>query len=311
MVDPEKTISIKNDWIKKKTRDLIFLGKGPFGEVYSFLDEPTGKKRVLKIIRFEKCVNHPDINAWFDESFLGIEKIRMQLGSCKYISIFEDFHLDFQNQSLYLLNNLGQTTLSKYFQELEEKGRKMPLAKIKKLMQSILEGLQTAHSKNIAHGGIKPSNILISAKEEYLLTDWVFFPVDYNIESDFLQKKIKEKDLYMAPERINAIIESDKIDLCKVDTYAAGMLFLVCCGCPETAFQTLDLDQIDDEEDLTSYYFNKYIDKSRIPQKIMELIIRMTYCQSASRFTVGEALGFCKKNHIFEVLILICYLCLY
>jgi eukaryotic-like serine/threonine-protein kinase len=101
-------------------------------------------------------------------------------------------------------------------------GTPMPWQQAVKLLLPIAEALDYAHSQNIVHRDVKPSNILLTGKGQPMLTD---FGIAKMLESEETQTLTGTgvgigTPEYMAPEQIS----SKSVDR-RADIYALGIVF--------------------------------------------------------------------------------------
>jgi eukaryotic-like serine/threonine-protein kinase len=100
------------------------------------------------------------------------------------------------------------------------------------IVARLAEALDHAHGRGVAHGDLKPSNILLTAEATPML-------FDFNLAVDWHEALGREPApdaggtlAYMAPERLRAIAEgradgvSQAVDLHRADLYALGLVLL-------------------------------------------------------------------------------------
>ena len=163
----------ESKWIKNSTENLKLIGKGSFGNVFSFYEERTKSEKALKVIDYQNyriVNNYVEISTkdWCTEARMEIDILR-KLGDNQYILYLDDYHLDLDYECIYLVTELADTNLLEYIKKSQNK---LPNSEIKRIIESVLLGLQYAHSKGIAHRDIKPTNILVKKNGTSVISDW-------------------------------------------------------------------------------------------------------------------------------------------
>jgi serine/threonine-protein kinase len=104
--------------------------------------------------------------------------------------------------------------------------------------KQILRGLQYAHSHNIIHGDIKPSNIMVSSKNEVKISDFGIANI-FGAHGNSKAEIPFGTPRYSSPEQILG----QEIDF-RSDLYSAGITFyeMVTGGVPFDSRQDIDIE---------------------------------------------------------------------
>ncbi|XP_045035337.1 serine/threonine-protein kinase ATG1b-like [Daphnia magna] len=132
------------------------------------------------------------------------------------------------NSSTHLALELCAGTLMDYC-EKKYSGPKLPPDEL--VLYQIANGLHYIHSRNLVHRDIKPENILISMTSpvQMKVSDLSF--VKKTHQDIFSQSKIRGTLLWMAPERLKVLIDTENKSAelpdgtIKSDTFSSGCVF--------------------------------------------------------------------------------------
>ncbi len=126
-----------------------------------------------------------------------LEREARLLAKIKHPNIVDLFDYTAQDDGSYITSEfIDGPDLSELL-----KSRKFPPALAWFVLQQTALGLQAAHQKNILHGDIKPSNILVSFAGEVKLADFGMAALKSNPHAE-TQQEIKGTLAYFSPEQI-------------------------------------------------------------------------------------------------------------
>ncbi len=186
------------------------LGSGNMGTVYHALDSLIGRAVALKVIDRERLCN-PDMA--FDDIF----RAEVQaIGCLDHPNIVTIYDAELGSSKAYFAMEYikGQT-----LKELLDAGIKLPIDRIREIIQQAAEGLHHAHQNCIVHRDIKPANIMLALNGSVKIMD---FGIAISGAPGVSQSSAQNKVLagtpyYMAPEQfIGGTLDQ------RVDIYALG-----------------------------------------------------------------------------------------
>src|SRR5437016_532973 len=169
-------------------RLLRLLGRGAFAEVYLgehlYLERPAAIK-----------VLHVQMEPEAQEQFRIEARTIANLQHPHIVSVF-DFGLDEQTPYLVMEYTPGGT-----LREQHPKGTRLPLEQIVTYVKQIASALDHAHQQRVIHRDVKPANLLLTAKDEIVLSDFGLAVVQRSLDLLSTQNPVGTP-LYMAPEQI-------------------------------------------------------------------------------------------------------------
>lgn len=282
----------ESEWIKKSTENLKFIGKGNFGDVFSFYEERTKSQKALKVIEYQRyriVSNDVEISTkdWFNEARIEIDILR-KLGEYQHVLYLDDYHLDHYFDSIYLVTELAEMNLLEY---LKKFGNNLPNDKVKRIIDSVLLGLQYAHSKGIVHRDIKPTNILVRKNESLMISDWGIARIFKKSGTKTHITSIKGTVCYLPPDVLGVTSPETRVNLEKGDAYSAGLVFLVCCGCTEGDLDDIRKRNQKKHDDDIVELLEEFVKPKKIP-KLEELIRKLTYFDAEERFDIERAVNY-------------------
>lgn len=171
---------------------------------------------------------------------------------------------------------------------------------VAKLIEKVARGLHAAHSAEVLHGDIKPSNIILSFTGEPRL-------VDFNLADDVGrgQQRLGGTPPYMAPERLPLLVpggprstspksaasqKTPPADF-RSDVFSLGVVFFeLLYGQTPFEFDVDDLHITYDSETLTNWKSLCNLDARKVPSDISSIVERAIEIDPARRF--GSAAEF-------------------
>lgn len=209
----KKGTAYKGINIKEKYDFVRQIGEGGMGKVYEAYDNILKRKVAVKRIRPELLKSER-----IREQFLSEARMVAML---RHPCIVEIYTVIETANSLYLVFEYvdGQTLETRL-----DIDNNLPLEKVKQIFSSVCKGLAYAHSQDIAHGDLKPGNIMIA-------DNGIAKVMDFGVAKKLAGGDSKEaKNLagtpaYMSPEQQNGIMSKQS------DIYSLAVcLYEALCG---------------------------------------------------------------------------------
>jgi len=177
------------------------IGSGGFGDIYSGIDTSLNRKVAIKII---------DLNLNKNKEILEIIKNGiMTQGQINHPNIISVYSFEKINSKYYIIFEYVSGHSLQYI--LDKKKRKELVQAIKYIKQ-ILRGLNYAHSLNIVHFDIKPSNILITNSDNVKITDFGIAQL-FGMSSKRDGEKWYGTPDYASPEQIQGLSSDFRSDI--------------------------------------------------------------------------------------------------
>ncbi|MDH5217147.1 MAG: serine/threonine protein kinase [Gammaproteobacteria bacterium] len=172
---------------------INILGQGNMATVYKAHDPHIDRTLAIKVLRPERCVD-----AEYRSRFLRESKAVGTLNHPNIVTIYDVGEVD--NTPYIAMELLEGTPLDVFIKQK----KRLDIKSIVILGIQISDALQFAHSRNIVHRDVKPSNIIISSDEKTAkLTDFGIARVE---EIDMTQHtqigNILGTPQYMSPEQV-------------------------------------------------------------------------------------------------------------
>jgi eukaryotic-like serine/threonine-protein kinase len=192
---------------------LRLLGRGAFAEVY------LAEHRYLEVPAAIKVL-HVRMESDTQEHFLREARTIAHLQHPHIIRV-HDF--GFQDQTPFLVMEYAPNGT---LRTRHPKGTHLPLEQILHYVKQIAPALDYAHQQHVIHRDVKPENMLLSATDEVVLSDFGIAVVQQNMDS-LSTRSQAGTPLYMAPEQIQ------RKPCAASDQYALGVLvYEWLCGEP-------------------------------------------------------------------------------
>ncbi len=192
---------------------LHLLGRGAFAEVY------LAEHRYLEILAAIKVLHvrmEPDTHEQFRREARTIAHLQH-----RHIIRVHDF--GFQDQIPYLVMEYSPNGT---LRTRHPKGTRLTLEQIILYLKQIAPALDYAHQQRVIHRDVKPENMLLSANDEVVLSDFGIAVVQQSLDSLSTQSQAGTP-IYMAPEQIQ------RKPCAASDQYALGVLvYEWLCGEP-------------------------------------------------------------------------------
>src|SRR5947209_14799735 len=169
-------------------RLLSLLGRGAFAEVYLAEHRYLGIHAAIKILyaRMERSTH-----AQFQREARTIAHLQ-------HAHIVRVLDFGFQDQTPFLVMAY---TPNGTLRTKHPKGTRLSLEQIIHYVKQIASALDYAHQQRVIHRDVKPENMLLSAKDEVVLTDFGLAVVQRSLDSLSMSNPAAGTPLYMAPEQ--------------------------------------------------------------------------------------------------------------
>jgi serine/threonine protein kinase len=192
---------------------LRLLGRGAFADVYlaehRYLEVPAAIK--ILHVRMEPSTH---------------EQFRREARTIAHLQhphIVRVLDFGFQDQTPYLVM---EYTPNGTLRTRHPKGTRLPLEQIVHYVKQLAPALDYAHQQRVIHRDVKPENMLLSANDEVVLSDFGIAVVQQSMDSLKTQNQAGTP-VYMAPEQIRGKPGAAS------DQYALGVLvYEWLCGEP-------------------------------------------------------------------------------
>lgn len=199
------------------------LGTGGFAEVYLATHIHLNVQVAIKVLHTRLREEKMDL---FHNEARAIANLKHP-----HIVRMLDFGIE-EGQIPYLvMDYLPGGTLRQYF----SRGAPLPLSEIALYIRQIAEALQYAHDARYIHRDVKPDNMLMTADNHLLLSDFSLAVIAHNTSSQSTQQ-IAGTAIYMAPEQIEQYPRPAS------DQYALGVVaYEWLCGQPPFSGTVLEI----------------------------------------------------------------------
>ena len=195
-------------------RLLRLLGRGAFAEVY------LAEHRYLEVPAAIKVL-HVRMEPRTHERF---RREARTIAHLQHPHIVRVLDFGFQDQTPYLVM---EYTPNGTLRSRHPRGTRLPLEQIVRYAKQLAPALDYAHQQRVIHRDVKAENILLSANDEVMLSDFGIAVVQQSLKSSLKTQNQAGTPVYMAPEQIlgKPVAASDQ--------YALGVLvYEWLCGEP-------------------------------------------------------------------------------
>lgn len=182
------------------------IGRGVCGQIYksTYKNERVAVKKIsLMMMTAEEVQGEVNVLKYVSEKCPGLIPLfkgSLQITpSCYIITEFLDGYV-----------NLGDFPTAS-----------LPLPELKKIIQTVIEGLQVIHHNNVAHRDVKPENMMIHSKTHHV--KYVDFGFAFCEGISFIQRGDAGSPAYMAPETILRGLESTLIGYQRTDRWSLSL----------------------------------------------------------------------------------------
>ena len=279
MNDIYKHYSIPN-FDDKNYNYIKLLGEGSYARIYLVEDKLTKEEYALKkvictdyneLLRFKK--EFELIYSLKNENIIRIYRLQIK-------------NLDITTSCLYVLMERAQTDWNKEIKRRKLAKKYYKESEIISILKQLSRGLLFLQKNNIAHRDIKPQNILIFPNDIYKISD-----MGEAKEIDKNEKQmttLRGSELFMSPllfEGMKLHHKNIRHNPYKSDMYSLGLCFLyaICLNLKVSEY----IREINDMKTIKRI-LDKFLDKNRYSEKLIELIYRMIDLQEDKRINFEE-----------------------
>ena len=187
-----------------------FLGSGAFGEVWTGIDQNTGRRVAIKFYTHRGGVDWTLLSR-------EVEKLAV-LSADRYVVQLLDVGWD-SDPPYYVMDYIENGSL----EDLLKREGTLPLSDAVEMFEEVSVGLMHLHGKGVLHCDLKPANVLLDADTKPRLADFGQSRLSHELKPSLGTL------FYMAPEQADLEAAPDS----RWDVYALGaLLFCMLTGKP-------------------------------------------------------------------------------
>jgi predicted Ser/Thr protein kinase len=142
------------------------IGRGGMATVYKAYQPALERYVAIKVIHGQLAAD--------DEQFLKrFQREAKAVATLRHPNIVQVFDFGIEDDVAYMvMEYLEGTTLKAALNALAERGEVMPLEEAQRVFLAVASALDHAHRQGMVHRDIKPANVMLTAKEDVVLTDF-------------------------------------------------------------------------------------------------------------------------------------------
>lgn len=197
------------------------IGEGHFANVYAYPKFPDDDRWVVKVIyaqNFRKLMRiMQEIVIGFGLDHPGL--LRNKGYHAEELKPGYKIHVKMPRMHQTMQQLIDQLATSKTFLTADQ---------ILKYAYTLISGLEYLHSKGIAHGDIKPTNVLLDKQGDVKLADVGLATVVSDEELYYLEAGLGPES-YKAPELMSNAMKLKKKDLYSADLWSLGLVLIELC----------------------------------------------------------------------------------
>ncbi|XP_078282022.1 serine/threonine kinase-like domain-containing protein STKLD1 [Rhinoraja longicauda] len=210
---------------------LRLVSKGTYGVLQTMRDAEEGKTVAVKMI---ECMDEGMANKALREAMLLLDLHHPSI--CRYREMFVAWNKEEAAVSVCMVMDYAQVgDVAFIIREKRRRKEKIREMVIKNFLGQMVDVLIYIHSKDIIHGNLKPSNILLMKDLSFAISDFTI-PTFVTDEVKFKIRMRDHEKTWMAPEVLNGEVNT------KNDIWSLGCIvleMLMCSKTSEKEFQQL------------------------------------------------------------------------
>ena len=172
------------------------LGSGGMAEVYAGVHPDLGRKVAIKVILPQFATE-----STFEARFRREARVVASLRHPHIVQIYDFDVVD--GRHFMVMEHLAGGTLKDHLRALGQQKSKMPLPEIAAFVDAMAGALDYAHARSAVHRDIKPPNILFTATQEPVLTDFGIAKLLEDSVRLTATGGVVGSPYYMSPEQAN------------------------------------------------------------------------------------------------------------
>ncbi len=195
-----------------KYRVLEALGRGGMAQVYRAYHAQLNRYAAIKVLRSDLVED--------DEFKTRFQREARLIAGLRHHNIVHVFDFDQQDDLFYMVMELLEgDSLRDRLIKYRANGSRMPLPEVNRIMKDVLEGLGYAHSQGLVHRDIKPANIMLTSRDEAVVTDFGIAQIIGGTQQT-VSGALMGTLSYMAPEQgLQGVCDR------RSDVYSLGIVF--------------------------------------------------------------------------------------
>ncbi len=206
------------------------LATGGMGFVLQVYDLRLQRRVALKVLQAEFAQHHGERDAFLREA-----RITAQLDHPNVVPVHELYVDDDAGQAGFIMKMVQGQSLQERLRELgDARLKEDELSFLLGVLAKVCDAVSFAHSRNLLHLDLKPSNIMIGSHGQVYVMDWGIAAKcvrdsDGRLRATEFQRGTRGTVAYMAPEQLDR--ELREVDE-RADVYAlGGTLYEILTGC--------------------------------------------------------------------------------
>ncbi len=184
---------------------IALVGRGSMAAVYRATHPGLEQNVAVKVLHAHTATD-PDLLGRFQQEARAVAALRHP----NIVRV-----IDFDNiDDLYfiVMEYVDGLTLSAHLSEIAALGRRMTAAEVLRLFEPLCSAVDYAHRQGMVHCGIKPSNVLLTAEGEPVLTDYGIATI-VGVAQLRIADWVMESARYASPEQAQGVAVDGRSDI--------------------------------------------------------------------------------------------------